>query len=119
MLGRTHMSIGAVGAVVASPLLLNTKWETFRQLLNGHWASIPHVIAIEATIVAATVAGSVIPDLDQVRIPVNSVTNLSTLELSCFSMAAFSSSHPSNLVTMDFSSLCRIPFLRDKRTRRG
>jgi len=65
MLGRTHMSIGAVGSVVASPLLLNTPWETFRQLLNGHWAAMPHVIVTEATIVAASIAGSIIPDLDQ------------------------------------------------------
>lgn len=65
MLGRTHMSIGAMGAVVASPILLNAHWETLRQLINGHWATMPHAVVSEVTIVAASIAGSIIPDLDQ------------------------------------------------------
>lgn len=65
MLGHTHMGIGAVGAVVATPFVLHTHWETMRQFFGDNWHTIPHVIIAEAILVVAAVIGAIIPDLDQ------------------------------------------------------
>jgi membrane-bound metal-dependent hydrolase YbcI (DUF457 family) len=65
MLGRTHMAIGALGAALIAPIILHTQWETLRQLGNGHLLTMPHTAVAEATVVAAAVAGSIMPDLDQ------------------------------------------------------
>lgn len=65
MLGRTHMAIGSLGAAITAPIILHSQWETLRQLGNGHLMTAPHTIIAEATIVAAAVTGSIIPDLDQ------------------------------------------------------
>ena len=66
MLGRTHMAIGGVGAVVAAPLLLHSSWQNMRQQLVGdNWHSFPHILIAQAVIVASTVVGAVLPDLDQ------------------------------------------------------
>lgn len=65
MLGRTHMSIGAIGAVVATPLILHTAWEPMRQLVIGNWNTMPHVIIAQAGFVIAAVIGSAIVDLDE------------------------------------------------------
>ncbi len=65
MLGRTHMGIGAIGAIVATPFLLNTPWQSFRQLSTGHWDSLPHVIVAQAVLVVSAILGSVVVDLDE------------------------------------------------------
>lgn len=66
MLGRTHMAIGAVGAVTIAPIIVQGgPWEPIRQMIHGHGASLPHSLIIEAMLVGAAVVGSVSPDLDQ------------------------------------------------------
>lgn len=65
MMGRSHMAIGAVGAVAATPLVLHEHWESLRDLLTHPWASMPHIVVVQAAFVAATVVGALVPDLDQ------------------------------------------------------
>ncbi|ACV60021.1 metal-dependent hydrolase [Alicyclobacillus vulcanalis] len=65
MMGRSHMAIGAVGAVAATPLVLHERWESLRDLLTHPWASMPHIVVVQAAFVAATVVGALVPDLDQ------------------------------------------------------
>ena len=65
MLGRTHMSIGAIGAVVTAPFFLHTAWEPMRQLVTGNWNAMPHVIVAQAAFVVAAIIGSAVVDLDQ------------------------------------------------------
>ncbi|KPV43038.1 metal-dependent hydrolase [Alicyclobacillus ferrooxydans] len=63
MLGRTHMAIGALGAAIGLPLIAHTQWEPMRQMF--HSPSGTTTLATEATIVFASIVGSIIPDLDQ------------------------------------------------------
>ncbi|QRF24210.1 hydrolase [Alicyclobacillus sp. TC] len=65
MLGRSHMGIGAVGAVVATPFLLHESWEPMRRLLSHSGRTIPHMLILQAILVAAFVIGSLLPDLDE------------------------------------------------------
>ena len=65
MLGRTHMGIGAIAAVAATPFILGTRWETLRRLGDGNWGHLPHMLVAQAVLVAAAVVGSLLPDLDQ------------------------------------------------------
>lgn len=59
------MSIGAIGAVVATPFILHTSWEPMRQLVTGNWNTMPHVIIAQAGFVIAAVIGSAVVDLDE------------------------------------------------------
>ncbi|SFV06998.1 metal-dependent hydrolase [Alicyclobacillus macrosporangiidus] len=65
MLGRTHMGIGAVGAVAATPLILHSQWEPIRQLLDSHSNTIPYVVVSQVVLVGASMVGALIPDLEQ------------------------------------------------------
>ncbi len=65
MLGHTHMGLGAVGAVLATPLILHEPWVPMRQFLGGHWGAMPHIVIAQAILVVATVLGATLPDLDQ------------------------------------------------------
>ncbi|MCF8567679.1 metal-dependent hydrolase [Alicyclobacillus tolerans] len=65
MLGRTHMSIGALGAVAAYSLMQHTRWESIGRILHSPSGALSHAIVPEATVVFASVVGSIIPDLDQ------------------------------------------------------
>ncbi|MFD1674007.1 metal-dependent hydrolase, partial [Alicyclobacillus fodiniaquatilis] len=65
MLGKTHMAIGAVGAALVSPIVLQTKWVDISHFFQGNWSHIPHTLGAEAVLVSAAVAGSLMPDLDQ------------------------------------------------------
>lgn len=65
MMGRTHMGIGAVGAVAATPLLLHKTWEPMRSLLDHRWGVLPHLLVLQAVFVVASVMGSLFPDLDE------------------------------------------------------
>jgi hypothetical protein len=65
MMGRTHMAIGAIGAVAATPFMLHLHWEPMRQLLDSNWNTIPHVVVAQAVLVGASMVGALVPDLDQ------------------------------------------------------
>ncbi|MCL6446008.1 MAG: metal-dependent hydrolase [Alicyclobacillus sp.] len=65
MMGRTHITTGAIGAVVATPFVLHAHWEPMRQLLDSDWNTIPHAIVTQAVFVGATMVGALVPDLDQ------------------------------------------------------
>lgn len=65
MLGRTHMAIGALGAVAAYPLMQHAQWEPISHILHSPLGGFPHTIVTEATGAFAAVVGSIIPDLDQ------------------------------------------------------
>jgi len=64
-MGRTHMSLGAIGAAVATPLLLHQAWEPMRTLLDKRWGLLPHVLVLQGVFVVATVVGSLLPDDEQ------------------------------------------------------
>jgi len=64
MLGRTHMAIGALGMIAAYPVIQHVQWEPISHILHSS-SGMPHSIVTEATIVFASVVGSIIPDLDQ------------------------------------------------------
>ncbi|QSO47201.1 metal-dependent hydrolase [Alicyclobacillus mengziensis] len=65
MLGRTHMAIGALGAVAAYPIIEHVRWDAVENILHSASAGMSHTIASEATIVLSAVVASVMPDLDQ------------------------------------------------------
>jgi len=65
MLGRTHMAIGALGAVAVYPLMQHTQWEPISHILHSPSSVLPHTIVTEAIIAFTAVVGSIIPDLDQ------------------------------------------------------
>ena len=65
MLGRTHMAIGALGAAIATPLVLHAKWEPLSRLITTNWNTVPHVFMAQAGFVIASIIGSAIVDLDE------------------------------------------------------
>lgn len=62
MLGRTHMSLGALGAIVTTPILLHTGWVPISQGLVHHSVS---PLIRQGLFVVPAILGSAVVDLDQ------------------------------------------------------
>jgi membrane-bound metal-dependent hydrolase YbcI (DUF457 family) len=65
MLGRTHIAVGALGAIALYPAILHMPWDTVSRILHSHSTGVTQTIVNEATVVFSAVVGSMLPDLDQ------------------------------------------------------